>query len=421
MVPCRLSLGAPQNDTPPRRAWGIGLATAVLLVLAALLVLLLQRDTFFPLTTGQSDMDWAREVERRNSTGHELAEAVVAAGSGFSVAGHTNSRQPGVRQAWVLQFDGAPLPRWERTYGGKLGTLGRAIASLPGGGLVVAGEEQVAPERYRAWLIALSPEGDVLWERTPGREGLNGLSAVTVLENGSIVTGGSQDGRGWVVHVDPQGELLWEVELPQLEQVTALVALPAQRVAAVGTAESSTTTLGVSRLLLLDPGGRVTTERRLPAEGRGELTALALLPDGGLVATGRLSRAESMDWTLWVVRLDKQGEVLWEHVEEGAEVAAGRGITPLSDGGAAVVGYTLNGKGSREAKVWRLSADGRLLWQQPYGGAGEDQGYGIARLADESLVVVGSTTSRGAGKTDLWTFRLSPQGQLLWEETFGAP
>jgi hypothetical protein len=39
----------------------------------------------------------------------------------------------------------------------------------------------------------------------------------------------------------------------------------------------------------------------------------------------------------------------------------------------------------------------------------------------ESLVVVGSTTSKGAGKTDLWTFGLSPEGHLLWEETFGAP
>ncbi len=367
-------------------------------------------------------MDWARDVERENSSGHESAEAVVATGNGFSVAGHTNSRRPGVQQAWVLRFDQAPPPRWERTYGGgKLGTLGRAIASLPGGGLVVAGEEQVAPDRFRGWLLALSPEGDVLWERTPGPEGVNGFNAVSVLEDGSIVAGGDQDRQGWVVRMDPRGELLWDVKLPQLEHVTSLVALPAQRLAVLGTAETSTAGLGISKLFLLESDGRATREKRLPAEGQGELAALALLPDGGFAATGRLSRPESMDPGFWAVRLDSRGELLWEHVEQ-TEVGAGHAVTAFPDGGFAVAGYGWKELlVDREAKVWRFAADGRLLWQQAHGGARDDSGSGIARLADGSLVVVGSTMSKGAGKTDLWTFGLSPEGLLLWEETFGAP
>ncbi|WNG20952.1 hypothetical protein [Cystobacter fuscus] len=368
-------------------------------------------------------MGWAREVERENSTGHESAEGVVANGSGFSVVGYTNSRQPGVQQAWVLQFEKAPPPRWEHTYGGKgtLGTLGRAIALMPGGRLAVAGAEGVAGGGFRGWLFVLSPEGNVLWERTPGHDGVNGFHAVSVLEDGSIVAGGTQDGEGWVVRMDPRGQLLWDVKLPRIERVTALVALPAQRVAVLGTSESSTTGLGISRLLLLEADGRATGENRLPAEGRGELAALALLPDGGLIATGRLSRPGSTDWNLWVVRMAPRGDTLWERVLEGSDVEAGRAITPFPDGGMAVVGYSLKELVDREAKVWRFSADGSLLWQQSYGGAGDDMGDGIARLADDSLAVVGSTTSQGAGKTDLWTFGLSSEGQLLWEQTFGSP
>jgi hypothetical protein len=411
----------PQDGTRSRLVWGVGLVGLVLVVFSVLIVFVYRRGSSLPPTAQRSDMDWAREVERRNSTGHELGEAVVAAGNGFSVVGHTNSRQPGVQQAWVLRFDKAPPPRWERTYGGRLGTLGHALAALPAGGLVVAGEEQVDPERFRGWLLALSPEGSVLWERTPGREGFNGLNAVSVLEDGSIVAGGSQDGAGWVVRMDPRGELLRDMKLPQLEQVTALVALPDQRIAVVGTADSSTTGLGNSRLILLEADGRTLQERRFPAQGHGELAALTPLPAGGLVATGRSSPPDSTDWKLWVICLDERGETRWERVLDGTEVEAGRAITAFPDGSVAVVGYTLNQMGDREAKVWRFSADGRPLWQQTQGGAGEDLGYGIARLADGSLVVVGSTTSKGAGKTDLWTFGLSPEGQLLWEETFGAP
>ena len=368
-------------------------------------------------------MDWAREVERENSTGHESAYGVIATGNGFSVVGQTNSRQPGVQHAWVLRFDKAPPPRWERTHPGKgkLGASGHAIASLPGGGLVVAGTEHVTGGAFQGWLLALSPEGDVLWERTPGHEGVNGFDAVSVLEDGSIVAGGTQDRQGWVVRMDPRGELRWDVKLPQLEHVTALVALPAQRLAVLGTAETSTVGLGISKLFLLESDGRATREKRLPAEGQGELAALALLPDGGFAATGRLSRPESMDPGFWAVRLDPRGEVLWEHVEQ-TEVGAGHAVTAFPDGGFAVAGYWWKELlVDREAKVWRFAADGSLLWQQAHGGAKDDSGGGIARLADGSLVVVGSTMSKGAGKTDLWTFGLSPEGQLLWEETFGAP
>ncbi|WP_238536538.1 hypothetical protein [Stigmatella aurantiaca] len=120
--------------------------------------------------------------------------------------------------------------------------------------------------------------------------------------------------------------------------------------------------------------------------------------------------------------MDPRGEILWEHVPEDPQVEAGRAITVLPDGGIVVAGFSWKEVlVDREAKVWRFSAEGSLLWEKFYGGARNDMGEGIAHLADDSLVVVGSTLSKGAGKTDVWTFGLSPEGDLLWEETFGAP
>ncbi|MFY0522654.1 hypothetical protein ACN28I_05420 [Archangium gephyra] len=416
-----------EEDKRTRRGGRTRRTVLVGLLLAVLLVglYLYRHELVLALIFGRGvDVEWARDVQRDNSTGHESAYGVIATGNGFSVVGQTNSRQPGVAHAWVLRFDKAPPPRWERTHAGngKLGAASRAIASMQGGGLVVAGTEYVTGGGFQEWLLALSPEGDVLWERTPGREGVNGLDAVVVLEDGSIVAGGAQDREGWVVRMDSRGEVLWDVKLPRLARVTALVALPAQRVAVLGTAETSTTGPGISRLLLLESDGRATWETRLPAEGQGELYALALLPDGGFAATGRLSRPDSMDPSFWVVRLGPRGELLWEYVSDQTEVGAGHGVTVFPDGGFAVAGnWWKELLKDGEAKVWRFAADGRLLWQQAYGGAENDSASGIARLEDGSLVVVGTTMSKGAGKTDLWTFGLSPEGQILWEETFGAP
>ena len=144
-------------------------------------------------------MDLARDVERKNSTGHEAAEAVTATAGGFAVAGNTNSRSPGVRKAWVLDFDGsASRPRWERAYGAGLGAHGRALAPLPGGGLVAVGEVEMARDRFQGWVLALGGDGGPRWERTPGVGGFNGLTSVATLDNGTIVAGGVQEGAGWL-------------------------------------------------------------------------------------------------------------------------------------------------------------------------------------------------------------------------------
>jgi hypothetical protein len=102
-------------------------------------------------------------------------------------------------------------------------------------------------------------------------------------------------------------------------------------------------------------------------------------------------------------------------------VEAGHAVTVLPDGGFAVAGDSLKGLADRDARVWCFAPDGILRWYRSYGGDAQDLARGIARLTDGSLVVAGSTMSRGAGKTDLWVLRLSERGELAAQQTFGAP
>jgi hypothetical protein len=102
-------------------------------------------------------------------------------------------------------------------------------------------------------------------------------------------------------------------------------------------------------------------------------------------------------------------------------VEAGHAVTVLPDGGFAVAGDSLKGPADRQARVWCFAPDGALRWRRSYGGDAQDLARGIARLTDGSLLVAGSTMSRGAGKTDLWVLRLSDSGELAAQQTFGGP
>jgi hypothetical protein len=61
-----------------------------------------------------------------------------------------------------------------------------------------------------------------------------------------------------------------------------------------------------------------------------------------------------------------------------------------------------------------------VLWERSFGGAGDDVARGLARTADGGLVVVGSTTTRGVGKTNVWILRLAGDGALVWDRVFGT-
>jgi hypothetical protein len=423
-----LTEGLTDRGASKLRRLGLVALSACVLVLS-LVVWRWRHPSSLPLSPLRSDMDLAQDVEQRNRSGHESAEAVIATTGGFAVVGHTNSRPAGVRQAWVLEFDGVELrPRREAVFGAGLGRAGssyaRAVTVAPDGGLRVAGEIEVENGRFKPWLLALAADGTVRWERTPGTGGINGLTALLTLDGGDLLGGGVVDGAGWLVRVSGAGELLGERRLPQLERVTALATLTGGRFAATGIAESSTTGPGTTAVLTFERDHRLAWEWR-PADRQGELFALAATLDGGLIATGRIRMSGSPDWGLWLVRLDATGRVLWEHrptdVTTDATVEAGHAVIALPDGGFAVAGDSLKGLADRDARVWGFAPDGALRWHKSYGGNAQDLARGIARLADGSLLVAGSTMSRGAGKTDLWVLRLSESGELAAQQAFGSP
>lgn len=371
-------------------------------------------------------MDGMHDVEQRNRSGHERAAAVVARAGGFVVVGETNSRPAGAAKAWVLEFEGRELtPRRDQVVGSGLGhaaeSHARAVAVATDGGLRMVGEALVAPGRYQPWAVALAADGTVAWERLLGAGGLNGLTSVVTGPRGELLGGGVLDGAAWLVRLSASGELLGERTVAPLQQVTALAALPQGRVAVAGFIERSSTGPGASAVLAFDRDERPLWQWQPPADRQGDLVAVAATADDGLIATGRIRHAGSQDWGLWVVRLDSAGLLLWEHLPKADAVRAGHAVIALPDGDFVVAGDSLKDLSDRDAHVWRFAADGALRWDRAYGGAAQDLARGLALLGDGSLLVAGSTMSRGAGKTDLWLLRLSEAGEPLGEQTFGAP
>jgi hypothetical protein len=185
---------------------------------------------------------------------------------------------------------------------------------------------------------------------------------------------------------------------------------------------------------------------------------IAALSDNSTVVTGSFSSSatfgegEPNETTLvsagstdiFIARYNADGTLAWAKRAGGEDYDEGYGIAALSDNSTVVTGTfyssatfgegepnetTLVSKGgSPDIFIARYNANGILAWAKRAGGEGNDVGYGIAALSDNSTVVTGSfqdsatfgkdepneTTLVSANYWDIFIARYNADGTLAW-------
>ena len=172
-----------------------------------------------------------------------------------------------------------------------------------------------------------------------------------------------------------------------------------------------------------DKDGRVLWRKILTKiNSGGHAVRIVAAKDGSLtgVTTGKVGEKSAPD--VVVFRLGNGGKLLWQRSFGGSSDDYVENIAPSSGGGFLVTAYTASkGNGSYDAWILRLDANGKLLWDRTYGGKDYDSANDAAALPDGGFMITGTTTSKGAGKFDVWLIRIDGTGKRLWDRTYGGP
>ena len=293
---------------------------------------------------------------------------------------------------------------WDRTYGSVEDDDLRAVARTADGFLLagsVAGDFQA--QRIR-------PDGTVIWAQTYGPGQVEGICA----RPDGFVLAGTSAGRMRTVKIAPGGSVLWDADFAD-----------AQTAAATTTAAGGCIVVGQSAAgwlaLKLDPDGNEEWRREVAGD---RIRAVAQTPDGGYLLGGGAD-----DYTL--VRLDATGAAAWRKTYGGVSFELLSDILPLADGGAFLGGSALlapDGRGSFDYWLIRVDADGNALWDRLYGGNGSDElavvrpthdgHYILAGFADSAAN--GEKTEPSRGQADYWLVKIDETGSVLWDRTLGG-
>lgn len=366
------------------------------------------------------DLEKAYQMRDPRFGGHQRATGVVAGPEGITVLASANVSGDS-NHTWILRLslDGAVI--WQHHYDPKYGSPG-AIARLSTGELVMAGGVQRSAMEFQASLLRTDATGTPVGAVSLGPRGDTGFGSVQSNSNGAIFAAGASGGKGWLVATDSKftnpGELAIDVRYIELIRL-----LSSGDIAVLGATERPTLGFGQTKLVSVAADGNLRWERLLPTTGRGDPAGL-IVRQNGVIAVGNGGAGEGAPTHIWLVHCDNAGTVTWERkvADAGAWAAVG-----LADG-FAIAGTTTTPNGERVQHVWRFANDGTLRsdqsWSQRQLGSGlseiRESIRDLDATSDGGLVLVGTTT-RGQGKTNVWIIRLSAEGKMLWERTFGSP
>ncbi|MFX0066332.1 MAG: hypothetical protein ACFFC7_29565, partial [Candidatus Hermodarchaeota archaeon] len=143
--------------------------------------------------------------------------------------------------------------------------------------------------------------------------------------------------------------------------------------------------------------------------------------DGGYALVGWTTSTTTNDANCLLVKTDANGVAQWNQTYGGDKREGAYALIQTRDGGYALAGDTVS-HGTVDYDWWLVKTDagGLMLWNRTYGGAGYEFASAIIQTSDDGFILMGSTTSYGAGSLDAWLIKTDATGVMQWNQTYGT-
>ncbi|QMU29534.1 T9SS type A sorting domain-containing protein [Adhaeribacter radiodurans] len=365
---------------------------------------------------GGNGFDFLTDVILTNN-GNYLLGGFTSLSDGFD---KTNGIK-GEFDYWVVKVKEEQKPdliSWNLRYGGTLQDNFTQVIQTVDGGYLLGGyslsdstgdKSQVKQGGYDFWVVKTDDKGNKIWDKTYGGTGNDYLNSILELPEGGFLLGGSSESgiggdktetnRGsrdfWVIRLDYKGDLIWDHTYggTGTEELRKIRPLPRNGYLVAGSSNSP-----------------VSGDKSQPSQGLQDY---------------------------WLLRIDNQGQKLWDQ-RYGGNSNDNLADLLVSPDGSILLGGTSNSRvngnktqasrGGSDYWVVKTDSTGQLLWDKRFGGSEQDNLFAIASsptgeylLAGQSLSEdTGDKSQPSQGNQDFWLVKINNNGNKIWDKAFGG-
>ncbi|MGC4039730.1 MAG: T9SS type A sorting domain-containing protein [Flavobacterium sp.] len=351
-------------------------------------------------TFGGTNMDSATAITQTTDGGYAFV-AFTDSANGDVTQNH------GETDLWVVKVTESGDIQWQKSFGGSRDEYGRRIKQTSDGGYIIiattlSNDGDITHNYGESdyWIVKLDNSGVMEWQKSYGGISVDDAYDIKqTLDGGYIVVGNS---------------------------VTILNSFAANH---IGNSDVW--------LVKLNALGNIEWENSSGGESNETAMAVSQTIDGGyIVASHTWSNIGAIgghaDNDFFVVKYTATGSVEWQRVIGGSGNEYVFDILQLNDGSYVVAGNTTstdNGilnHGMQDGFVVKLDDNGEPVWQKTFGGTEYDGFEDVEITSDNKIILSGYTHSYNGdvtdyhGGQDAWVVEINTNGELQWQKTFGS-
>lgn len=324
-----------------------------------------------------------------------------------------------------------PIPNFitfTKMFGGSADDLGNSVHQTSDSGYIIAGTYNTLSSLY---LIKTDARGNNKWEKKLKGSGQIIVSSVMQTPDGSfIICGGypppspQSPSDLCLIKMDSNGEKLWEKVYGEPNNLWHYSSWDLGNCINL-TSDGGYIICGISAsqvyLVKTDVDGNTLWEKHFGGDKEEEGYSVQQTMDGGFIICGETQSFGSGNSDIYLIKTDESGNKIWEKAIGGTSEDCGYSVQQSTDGGFIIIGKTSSfGAGNDDVFLVKTDSAGKIVWEKTFGGINADGGYSIQETMDAGYVIVGYTKSSGEGDHDVYLIKTNQNGEKLWEKTFGG-
>ncbi|MEZ4685256.1 MAG: hypothetical protein R3B47_04085 [Bacteroidia bacterium] len=279
------------------------------------------------------------------------------------------------------------------------------------------------------YLIKTNPQGDLIWEKRYGGTQAETGKGIKALSNGNLLLWGSTRSSGageediHIMSVDTDGNLLWERVHggPEYDSPDDALELPNGDICIAATTVSYGAGSKDMYVLWLDPQGNLIRSKTFGGPDLDGCTRLLALNNGELMLHGYTRNFGAISRDLFLLKLNSEGDSLWSKRIGGDGYEQAEDCVKTPEGGFLFSSHSASIEPNHDMYAVKLDAEGNILWEKYYGGSQHDGGEAVLINPDGNYVFAGRSMSFGNGDQAILLITTSPQGEIISSDTLGGP